>query len=58
MKTVIFSKFYLEKYLKYMKWKRVPANHWAADKNGKEVHWDGRNWILDGYIVADDWIGE
>lgn len=41
-----------------MKWKRVPANHWTADKNGKEVHWDDRSWILDGYIVAEDWIGE
>nr|WP_294490606.1 hypothetical protein [uncultured Anaerosporobacter sp.] len=58
MKSAILCKFRLERYLKHMKWKRVPQNHWAADKDGKEVHWDGRNWVVDGYIVADEWVGE
>lgn len=57
MKSVIFSKFKLDKYLRYMGWKSVPANHWAANKDGKEVHWNGKNWEVDGYIVSEDWIG-
>lgn len=58
MIPVIFCRFKLDKYLKHMGWKKVPLAHWAADKNGKEVHWDGRHWVVDGYLVEDNWIGE
>lgn len=58
MKSVIFSKFRVSKYLKHMKWKKLPDNHWAQGKDGQEAHWNGNNWIVDGYIVSDDWIGE
>ncbi len=56
MESVMFYRFKLEKYLKHMGWKKVPLAHWAATKNGKEVHWDGRHWVVDGYIVEEDWI--